>query len=147
MAFVVAACYTGPNAAHYATVLDGLDIPSDWTQAGTELRGPGGDVDCSPMFTGTCPAAARYYFVDADPADVLAQAEAMATAAGFEVDQVYFPECDGAPSGPACTLNASLDPNDLQVNIHNRGESAGAGAEPRLTAVRITADTLVKGGN
>jgi hypothetical protein len=85
--------------------------------------------------------------VDADPVDVLAQAEAMATAAGYEVDQAYYPDCDGVPSGPACSLNASLDSNDLQVNIHNRGESAGARAEAGLTAVRITADTVVKGGN
>ncbi len=99
------------------------------------------------MFSVTCPAAARYYFVDADPVDVLAQAEAMVIGAGFEVAELYHPECDGVPSGSACSLNASLDPNDLQVNIHNRGESAGAGAEPGLTAVRITADTLLKGGN
>jgi hypothetical protein len=85
-----------------------------------------------------CPAVSRWYFVDAAPVEVYAQAEQAVIGAGFHIEQGR-PECDGKPSGSACYLIAVRDgPIRLAVFIHNPGYDIDPGKGETLVMDRTT---------
>ena len=70
-------CYGGPGVNHYVGILDTLHIPADWEFVATERRGPGEEFQCEPVFTSTCPGAARWYALSGEYTSALEAARAI----------------------------------------------------------------------
>jgi hypothetical protein len=140
-AVVLAGCYTGPGVDHYVGILDTLDIPADWELVATERRGPGEDFACEPLWTSTCPGAARWYALNGDLTDALEAGREMVEVSGFRVDDVDYPACDAPPSGSACTLYASRDADRVSLSIAPPGRTYGLDDPPEVDVIiTITAE-------
>ncbi len=144
LAMVVAAVVVGcgPGAAHYATVLDELAVPTAWELARTQVRDQNGDDSCTPVVNPVCPAVVRYYLVDAVAADIYAEAKQVVTAAGYSIKQEFYPACDASPSSAACTFYAVKDKDQVTVNVYNAGGGGDDGlgfARQDRSTVRVTA--------
>ena len=122
-------CYGGPGVNHYVGILDTLHIPADWEFVATERRGPGEEFQCEPVFTSTCPGAARWYALSGEYTSALEAARAMVEASGFRVDDVHYPACD-ALSGYVCTLYASRDADRVSLTIGPPGHNTGLDNPP-----------------
>jgi 8-oxo-dGTP pyrophosphatase MutT (NUDIX family) len=137
---VLAGCYTGPGVDHYVGVLDTLDVPADWEVVATQRRGPGEEFDCDPLMNSTCPGADRWYALGGDVTAALEAARELVEAAGFIVDEVIYPACDGPPSGSACTLYASKNADKISASILPPGRNTGLDSPPDADVlIRITA--------
>jgi hypothetical protein len=138
---LVATCGV-PDVARYQAILDELAVPPTWDLALSKVITPDTEPNCGGLF-GDCPRAFLYYLVDAETgADAYAEAKAMITTAGFEVDQEIRPTCDAdPPRTPACGMSASKDSDFLQVSLFNPGEdpdNVGV-ADPNRMQVRLIA--------
>jgi hypothetical protein len=137
---LLAGCNTGPDIDHYVGVLDTIDIPDDWELVSTQRRGPGEAFDCQPIITSTCPGADRWYALSGDPAAAIAQARLIVEAAGFSVQDVFSPACDGPPSGSLCDLLSKRGTDNLYVSIFTPSRSSGLDYPPDADViVRVTA--------
>jgi hypothetical protein len=142
LAGLLAAC-AGSDPTHYATVLDGLKIPSGWQLVRTVVKAPtGGDIACTPAATDDCPSVARYYLAPADSAPaVYSEGKDILGAAGFTISRELFPACDAPESGPACTALAQHASDFADVAVFRPGDDAGSvvSAHPGDAIVVITA--------
>ena len=132
---VFAGCYGGPGVDHYVGVLDTLHIPADWELVATERRGPGEEFQCEPLFTSTCPGAARWYALSGDLTDALEAGRETVEASGFRVDDVHYPACDAPPSGSACTLYASREDDRISLSIAPPGRTYGVDDLPEADVI------------
>jgi hypothetical protein len=140
VALSVGACYTGPGIDHFAAVLNELAVPADWELVRTETRGSDGDFVCDPIVVSNCPAVTRTYVVDADPRAALNQAEGFVEAAGFELAQELIPDCEGTPSGPACSVFSSRNNDRVLVSVFRSTSDAGIKDAPiEGTTVQVVA--------
>lgn len=131
---VVAGCNTGPGIDHYVSVLETLDVPADWELVKTQRRGPGEEFDCDPLVTSTCPGADRWYALSGDVAAALEEARLMVETAGFSVDRVLDPACDGPPSGSACGLRTRREADNLTWTYIHPAGAAGSMTRQRRTS-------------
>jgi hypothetical protein len=121
VAIVVVAC--GPDAAHYAAVLDELHVPAAWELARATIKAPGGEIDCTPLWgTGGCPSVARSYLVAGKPVDAYPAARQLLVNAGFHIDQESGPMCNVPPSGPACVIWGSRGGDFVLFGLFNPGD-------------------------
>jgi hypothetical protein len=146
---LVVAC-SGPDAAHYEAVLDGLHLPAGWELVHTTIMRSGGpdtridpsrsqdDIACD---IGHCPSVARYYLVEGKPADAYPEARQSAIDAGFEIGRETGPKCDLPPGGDACDLNATKGSDELLITLYKPGDgSDGVGvADAGKFVIRIIA--------
>src|SRR5689334_13988585 len=82
---VLVGCYSGPNAAHFVSIVDELGTPAGWEIAQTVLRGPDQPKSCNPIVTNECPAAIRHFSVSTEIASAYAQAKDVVSGAGFTI--------------------------------------------------------------
>jgi hypothetical protein len=117
-----------PDAAHYAALLDGLQVPGGWELIRTITKSDsGGDIGCTQFATPDCPSVVRYYLAPADSAGpIYAQGKDILAAAGFAIDREFFPACDAPRSGPACAGFSKRDGDFADVAVFRPGEDAGS---------------------
>ena len=140
VALIVAAC-SGPSATHYEAVLDELSIPATWELVHSSVTTPDTDNGCSTLM-GSCPRVARYFLVDGQPLDALADAKKILIAAGFEVQDEFGPQCDLPPGSAACVLVVVRGADLLQLSLFKPGvDTEGLGlAQPDRTLIRLVAE-------
>lgn len=136
-AFVLAGCYTGPNAEHYLAVLGEVRAPADWRLVDGSLSGPGEEVNCEPFTSAACPGARRRYVTEGDAAQAFAQAKDMVAAAGFAITDELDPACDGASGAAACALFSERDGDQISVYILHSGDQVGIPDAPRGRAAVV----------
>lgn len=140
VAILAMACYGGPGVDHYVGILDSLDVPADWEPVATERRGPGEDFSCDPFLTSTCPGAGRWYALSGDVTAALMAAREMVERSGYTIDEVLYPDCDGPPSGSACTLFAAREGDRVSMSIFPPGRTTGLESPPEADViVKVTA--------
>jgi hypothetical protein len=135
------ACYTGPDANHFAAVLDDLLVPAEWHLTKTEIRAPDGGVRCDPVVVPSCPAVTKIYLVVAEPLAAFLVAERMVSDAGFIVERELIPTCDGPPTGPSCSFESKRDADRVRVTVYQSTHDAGLDNAPAgRIAVLVTAE-------
>jgi hypothetical protein len=141
MALLSSACYTGPDAKHFAAVLDDLAVPGEWDLTKSEIRAPDGDVRCDPVAVSSCPAVTKTYLVEAEPLAAFQVAERMVSDAGFNVGREFIPTCDGPPTGPSCSFESKRDADRVRVTVYRSTHDAGLdNAPPGRIAVLVSAE-------
>jgi hypothetical protein len=152
LASLIAGC-GGPDVSHYQSLLEKLAIPADWQLVHTTVQRPGGsdhrvdpsrsadDIDCSRLAV-SCPTVIRSYLVPGTPTELLPVAQKLLTDAGYSIDQVIQPKCEGTPSGPACSVMSIEGTDRLSINLYNPGEDIqGLGvARPDRSIVIVAAE-------
>ncbi len=150
VALIVSACRAGPGPDHYATVLDGLGVPSAWELVHTtvfSLTGPDHAVDPSRSqddigcFEPPCPRLIRYYIVDGPGSDILASARGLLSDAGFTIGHESAPACDPPPAYNSCGIDATRGSDFVDITIYRPGVStAGIGSsDPSRVVVTVEA--------
>ena len=138
-AILLGACYSGPDTDHYVGVLDAFDPPPQWSLVDTQRRGPGEAFSCEPISTSNCPGADRWFALSGEVIAALRDAEAMVEAAGYTIDHVSYPACEGPPSGAACVVRASRESHSVYVAIYPPGRNHGLDNPPDVDIiVKIT---------
>lgn len=139
VATVVAGCYLGPGADHFAAILDELAVPAGWQLLETRLRGPGREEACDPLVAADCPSATRWYLVGVEPAQAFDAATGVIGRARFQVARTLSPACDAAPTGPACALESRRGAEILWIRVYPPGRTTGLAVEVDGTTVAFTA--------
>ncbi len=121
VAMVVAGCFAGPGADHYAAVLDKLGIPADWELVRAAAREPGGEFECDTFINPDCPSVIRYYLAPGMAVEAFPTVKRILIDAGFTVDQEVIPACDARPSSPACFMTGSSAGDRVYVSLFNPG--------------------------
>jgi hypothetical protein len=134
MTGLILACGSGADQAHYAALLDKIVIPSEWQLVHTTTQRPGGpdhevsadrtsdDIDCAPLVV-SCPAVIRSYLAPGTPIALLPVAKKILTDAGYSIDQVIGPNCEGRAGGAACSIESLEGTDHISVYIYNPGDA------------------------
>jgi hypothetical protein len=122
IAVFLVGCASGPDASHYAAVLDELRVPPGWELAHTTVSEPGAKVPCEPIM-GSCPAVFRYFVVGGQPAQAYLPVKQMVTDAGFRLEEEVEPGCNGLEGDDrkACFLVAVRGPDLLYIQVFEPG--------------------------
>ena len=127
-ATMLAGCYTGPGAEHYAAIIDSLDVPDGWQIAETEIRGPGQPErgSCDPMYNTGCPGVTRSFLVDTGVAEAYEEAIDAFAMNGFVATETSTQGCSaGSSNGPPCTFYAARGSDEVSVRVYAPGEWEG----------------------
>jgi hypothetical protein len=139
VAVTVAACYTGPDASHFAAILDALTAPPQWELVKSEVRGPDGDVRCNPgIGVSNCPSASKEFLVDAEPLEAYREAKATVEGGGFRISDEFTPACDGR-DGADCAFVAIRGEDRVRVHVYASSEAIGIPDDGNRTAVLLRA--------
>jgi hypothetical protein len=122
----------GPDVSRYQGLLDKMAIPPAWQLVHTTIQRPGGpdhevsasrltdDTDCSRLAL-SCPAVIRSYLAPGTPSELLPVAQKMFADAGYSIDEVIRPDCDGGSSG-ACVLVSIQGTDRIAIHFYDPGD-------------------------
>jgi hypothetical protein len=122
---LLAGCYTGPSAQHFAGVVDQFVAPETWKLQKSVVQGPGEAVSCEPSTAIQCPGAYKMYRSPEDVRVTYDTAKHAVEAAGFPVTREIGADCGGPASGAACSFSATAGGDEIYVSVFRSGRDTG----------------------